>query len=76
VFVGGCAAGAYFTNYFVESQRELDKLSSREIDNLVNHDSGDWHKARDNRNTNRTLLSAGFAAGLLGAVGFTVSFAF
>ena len=76
VFVGGCAAGAYFTNYFVESQRELDALSSREIDNLVNHDGDDWREARNERNTNRTFLSAGFAAGLLGAVGFTVSFAF
>lgn len=76
VLLGGSVAGVYFTNYYLGARKDVDDLSSRDLDNLINHTDSDWRTARDRRNRNLTLLSAGFGTAVLGAVGFTVSFAF
>lgn len=75
-FVGGGALGIYEAFRLKSALSDLDALSSTETDNLRNNSSSDWENARQKRNTSYGTTAAGFALGLIGAVGFVWSFTF
>ena len=72
VFLTGCAVGAIFTVETNASQKKLNTIGS----DLYTYRSSDFSSAQTSRNADAVAMVAGYALGLVGAVGFYYSFRF
>jgi hypothetical protein len=70
VFLTGCAVGAIFTIETNASQKKMNTVSN----DLYTYQSSDFTAAKTSRNANAVAMVAGYALGLIGAAGFTLSF--
>jgi hypothetical protein len=70
LFLTGCAVGAIFTFQTDGAQRKLNSIRG----DLFSYVSSDYVAARRSRNYNAAAMAAGYALGLIGAGGFTLSF--
>ena len=74
--VGGFVGGAWYLKEYLDSRERLEDLSSYSASNMVSHSSKDWNKAKDEYDRNLLYTIAAGSAGVLGLLGFSISFAF
>ncbi len=76
----GCIATIWSTVQLQHDRQRISDLSDISVSdansNLVKNTSGDWEKARSDRNLDTGLAAASFIVGFLGGVGFGFSFTF
>jgi hypothetical protein len=70
VCLTGCAVGAIFTLQMDAAQKKMNTIKG----DLYSYQSSDFTTAQTSRNSNAAAMVAGYALGLIGAAGFSLSF--
>jgi hypothetical protein len=76
VFAGGVGSSIYYAIELDKANKQIDKLSSSDFDNLNKNTSSTWKKAEDETLTNKLLCGSGVFVTLLGITGFYWTFTF
>ena len=75
-FGAGAGVAVYGFIRYIESSEKLEELSTDAPENTHTNKNEDWNDARQSRNGAIAMTGAGALVGVIGALGFTLSFTF